>query len=174
MRRRDIEALIKAIEKGIVKIDKMNKKYPQKYRDEAYMVCDSIITDWYSQYDPIFYNRSGSMYKMFEVKTNGTKLIVDFDGDSLDGLNKYIYDIAFVGGYHGGADKGANHPRPGIPWWRTPIPEFSEWGRPAKKSFSPYNRMMIELDKKMTEIDKERQSEYDAIVNKIKSVFMRF
>ena len=174
MRIRDIEALIRATEKAITKVNDMNKRYPRKYYNTAYEVCDNTITEWYSSYDPIMYNRRGSLYNMFEVRINGTKLLVDIDGEGLAGLDEYLYNLTFIRGYHGGADKGEGHPQYGIPYWRKPIPQFTQWGRPAQRNFSPYYRIKTRLDKRLTEVDKERQKEYDNIVSKIQKILNRF
>ena len=182
MRIRDIEALIKATEKAIIGVEKINKIYPKKYEEAANYVCDNVITQWYDTYDPIVYDRRGSLYKMYEIKIRNNKLIVDIDGEKFSGLSRYLYELTFVEGYHGGAKKGKtgidgymeDHPSPGIPYWKTPIPQFYFWGRPALRSFSPYYRIMSQLKKEMSEIDKERQVEYDKYVNKIKKIISRF
>lgn len=188
MRIRDIEALISATENAITKVNQMNKKYPQKYYNTAYEVCDTVITKWYSSYSPIIYDRVGSLYDMFKVRINGTKLLVDIDGEGLSGLSEYLYNLTFVEGYHGGAKSGTSyyrspqgtklmafpHPQPGVPYWKTPIPEFYRWGRPAVRSFSPYYKIRETLDKRLGLIDKERQKEYDAIVEKIRKIINRF
>lgn len=187
MRMRDIDALIKATEKAINGIEQMNKKYPKKYEDAANLVCDHVITQWYDSYNPIIYDREGSLYKMYDVKVKDSKLIVDIDGEGLSGLGRYLYELTFVEGYHGGAKTGTSyyrspqgtklkafsHPQPGIPYWKTPIPEFYRWGRPALRSFSPYNRIINQLNKAMSEIDEERQSEYNKYINKIKNIIQR-
>lgn len=189
-RRRDIEALIKATEKAIKGVENINKKYPEKYKDVAYLTCDSIITKWYDSYSPIFYEpyRRGSLYKMFKVELDGRNLIVDIDGEGLDGLSRYLYELTFMEGYHGGAKNGTikiknekgdvikeiPHPSPKVPYWKTPFPYYTNWGRPAIKTFSPYNRIMLELSKEMEKIDKEKQEEYDKLVNKMRAIISRF
>lgn len=166
MRIRELESAILEIQKAKKSFEEMNKKYPKKYAEELYLVGDNIITEWYSQYDPIFYERSGSLYNAFKVNLNGVNYSVEFDSSFIDG-NELIFQNSFIEGYHGGAKSGENHPSPGIPYWRTPIPQFTEWGRPAKRSFSPYIRMIQEMNKKIKEIDKEKQEEYDKIIEKV-------
>ena len=165
MRTRDIIAAINAIKKAKTKLEKMNEVYPKRYAEELYLIGDDVITRWYSQYDPILYDRSGSLYNAFKVNLNGTDYSVDFDASFLG--NEIIFENSFMQGYHGGAYKGKYHPHPGIPYWRTPIPQFTEWGRPAKRSFSPYTKMVLEMNKKIKEIDNEKQKEFDSVMSKV-------
>lgn len=182
MRIRDVEALINATERAIKGIEQMNKKYPKKYEDTANSVCDHVITQWYDTYNPIMYDREGSLYKMYDVRIKNDRLIVNIDGEGLSGLGKYLYELTFVEGYHGGAKTGKikigdtifSHPNPGIPYWKTPIPQLCFWGRPALRSFSPYNRIINQLNKEMSEIDEERQTEYNKYIDKIKNIIKRF
>ena len=171
MRTRDAIAAIKAIDKAINKIEKMNKKYPKMYKDELERVGDHIITEWYSKYDPIFYDRYGGLYNAFVVRLTGTNYSVYF-GSSLmkDVYNQsvnWIYKNSFIEGYHGGSRHN------GIPYWRTPYPNYTAWGRPALRSFSPYYRMVKEMNKKIKEIDKLKQDEFDSVLNRVKKSINR-
>lgn len=176
MRTRDIQAVMNKIIWAKKQFEKMNEKYPKKYAEELYLVGDNVITEWYSTYDPIFYNRSGSLYNAFKIdigKDNGN---IEFDS-SLMGGNDIIFENSFMNGYHGGAIKGPGHPNPGIPYWRTPIQpierRFKEWGRPALRSFSPYYRMISKMNKKIKEINKEKQKEYDEISDKVEKLIKK-
>lgn len=166
MRTRDILSAINNVKKAKVKIEEMNKRYPKKYKEELEMIGDDVITQWYSTYDPIFYNRSGDLYDAFRVNLDGVNYRVDFDSSLMDG-NEYIFENSFMKGYHGGAISGDGHPNPGIPYWRTPHPWYYEWGRPAFRSFSPYNRMINLMNKKIRKLDKEKQDEFDKIIEKV-------
>lgn len=166
MRTRDIISVINNLKKAKAQLEKMNKVYPKRYVEELYLIGDEVITQWYSSYDPFFYDRRGSLYEMFEVKLDGTNYIVKFNNDNLGGFEEYIYNLTFIEGYHGGARGGENHPKDGVPYWRTPYPFFSRWGRPALRSFSPYYRMVNRMKTKIKEIDTEKQKEYDQIIEK--------
>ena len=41
--------------------------------------------------------------------------------------DEYIFDNSFLEGWHGGADKGPNHPFPGYPMYREPYPYYTNW-----------------------------------------------
>lgn len=171
MRIRDINAAINCVQKAITKIEKLNKLYPQRYKEELEEVGNSVIDQWYETYDPIVYERTGSLYNAFKVTLNGTDYNVSFDSSFIG--NKIIFYNSFMEGYHGGAKSGKTkfgepHPAPGIPYWKTPIPEFTHWGRPAMRSFSPYTRMMSEMKKRIKQIDKEKQDEFDSIMAKVR------
>lgn len=180
MRTREVASAIYNINKAKKKLKRINETYPQRYVEELYLIGDDVITQWYSLYDPIFYERRGSLYDMFDVKLNGTDYIVEFKDDSLTGLDKYLYDLTFVEGYHGGAKRGVSHmynngkviasfphPHEGVPYWKTPIPQFYQWGRPALRSFSPYYRMVNRMEKKIKELDDQKQKEIDDIMKEV-------
>lgn len=171
MKTRDILDAIKTVEKAIKKIDLMNKKYPLIYKEELERVGDHVITDWYSTYDPIIYDRYGGLYKAFTVQLKGTIYSVYFGATLMDNVYhqsvNWIFKNSFIEGYHGGSRHN------GIPYWRTPYPELSNWGKPAKRSFSPYYRMINEMNKKIQEIDKTKQNEYDDVMKKVKKSIYR-
>ena len=172
MKTRDIDAAIKAISKAKTKIQLMNEKYPQMYKDELEEVGKHVISEWYSKYSPFVYDRNLGLYDAFEVQLDGLDYYVNFDSDLLDDVYHqsvdWIYENSFVKGYHGGSSKGKGHPVPGIPYWRRPTPLFIEWGAPAKYSFSPYLIMVNRMKNKIKEIDKKKQNEYDKIMEKVK------
>ena len=173
---RDILAALRAVEKLEKKLNDMNKKYPLKYKEELERIGDHVITDWYSTYEPIFYNRRGSLYNAFRVNLNGTDYSVEFDYNLLGGdkVNELIFENSFIRGYHGGAADGVGHPNPGVPYWRTPYPLLTNWGRPALRSFSPYTRIVSEMNKKIREIDGDKQDEFNKAVNKVYKIINRF
>ena len=171
MKTRDIIAAIKSVENAKLKLEKMNKVYPKKYKEELEEVGKSVVAQWYATYDPIFYRRGGSLYHAFKVYLNGLDYGVDFDYRFIG--NEIIFENSFMQGYHGGAIGGEEHPHPGIPYWRTPIPSFTDWGRPAKRSFSPYSRMVSEMNKKIKEIDEEKQREFDNVINRVEKAILK-
>lgn len=149
----------------------MNEKYPKKYRDELEEIGRSVISEWYATYDPIFYNRQMGLKHAWRVNLHGTNYSVEFGPELMDAShrvgNDYIFENSFMNGYHGGAMHN------GIPYWRTPYPDFVAWGRPALRSFSPYSRMVSEMNRKIKEIDKEKQDEFDQIINKVQKSINR-
>ncbi len=188
MRRRDIVAVINSALKAKEKIKIMNKIYPQKYYDALCEIGESVITEWYSKYPPIMYDRIGSLYNAFTVELDGTEYSVEFNSDLMEReKSDLIFQNSFINGYHGGASKGTirkkdqfgnviyeePHPHPGIPYWQTPIPQFGHWGRPARRDFSPYRKMVDKMNKKISEIDSEKQKEYDDIIEKVEKAINR-
>jgi hypothetical protein len=172
MRTRDIIEVIHVVENAKKKIDKMNEKYPKKYRDELEEIGRSVISEWYATYDPIYYhNRQMGLKHAWKVSLNGTNYSVEFGPELMDSSyhqsTEIIFNNAFMDGYHGGSFHN------GIPYWRTPYPDFTEWGRPALRSFSPYSRMVSEMNKKIKEIDKQKQDEFDQIINKVQKSINR-
>lgn len=171
MRTRDILSAIKAIDKAINKVNIMNKKYPTMYKEELERIGEHIITEWYSDYDPILYDRYGGLYKAFVVRLQGTKYSVHFGASLMNDVyhqsTNWIFKNSFIEGWHGGSRHN------GIPYWRTPHPEYTDWGRPAIRSFSPYYKMVNEMNKKIREIDKIKQDEFDEVIKKVKKSIYR-
>lgn len=159
---------INALKRAKRKIEKMNLKYPNLYKTELDEIGKSVIAQWYASYDPIYYDRTRSLYHAYKIYLDGTKLTVDFDKEYMDEYisrqyNEWIYINSFENGYHGGAiPKASGYGK--FPYWRTPFPELTEWGRPALMSFSPFNRISIEMKRKASEITKQKQQEYDKAV----------
>lgn len=171
MKARDIDAAINSVIKAKRKIDEMNSKYPIRYVEELKQVGESVISRWYASYEPIYYKRTGSLYDAYHVTLNGTDYSVEFDDSLLK--DETIFVNSFIYGYHGGAYKGEGHPNPGIPYWKTPFPKFKYWGRPAKLTMSPYQSMVTQMKKKIKEIDREKQREFDNIMNKVQKAIDR-
>lgn len=171
MKTRDILNAIKSVEKAKKKFDKMNKVYPQKYKDELQEIGRSVISEWYGTYDPIYYDRQMGLKHAWTVILKGTNYNVYFGASlmntSYNESTNWIFKNSFIGGYHGGSRHN------GIPYWRTPYPEFTAWGRPALRSFSPYTRMVSEMNRKIKEIDKEKQDEFDKEVAKVQRAIDR-
>lgn len=171
MRTRDIIEVIHVVEKAKNKVEKMNKKYPKKYKEELEEIGRSVISEWYATYDPIYYDRQMGLKNAWKVTLNGMNYRVDFGSElmntSYNISTEYIFENSFMNGYHGGAMHN------GIPYWRTPYPEFTAWGRPALRSFSPYTRMVSEMNRKIKEIDKEKQDEFDKQIAKVQKAINR-
>lgn len=164
MRMRDIDRAINAVERAQQTLERIDKTYPKKYKKELERIGYTVITRWYNSYiTPIYYRRQESLYHAFKVELINQDVRVSFDYSYLDAFthnvsNEYIYENSFIQGYHGGATSGEGHPSPGIPYWRTPIPSFGEWGRPAKASLSPYYEMKRLMNQKIRELDNEKDS----------------
>lgn len=118
------------------------KRLP-KLEEELNDVALSIITRWYASYEPLIYRRQMSLKKAFKVfvNTQEQKMIFDYKymdeaGFSHHQSNEIIYNNAFLSGYHGGSyGDGISS---SLLYWRTPVPQYTEWGHPAIHTFSPY------------------------------------
>lgn len=131
------------IAKALMKAAKeTDKTFPKKVEKELKETYKSVIREWYDSYDPTSYRRKYRLTDMFEVKSRTGSVKYRFHTDDVDygGKEDYIYSIAMMGGWHGGADRGAGHPNPGTPWYRNL--RSNTWLRPAERSFSPYENMM--------------------------------
>lgn len=171
MKIRELKQVLHVVEDAKKKIEKMNEVYPKRYYDELNEIGLDVVTRWYASYEPFTYNRHLGLKKAFRVDLNGLDYRVDFSPEYMDDVydvsKEYIYENSFVEGYHGGARDGFDHPNPGIPYWRTPYPQLSNWGRPAKKSMSPYYTMRRRMQDKIMEIDREKQTEFDKIISRV-------
>ena len=170
MKTRNIVRAINSVKSAKKKLEKMNRVYPERYKDELEDVGKFVTAKWYASYDRLFYRPIESLFDAFRVNLDGTDYSVEFDSSFMDtgrDNDDYIFENSFMQGYHGGAVSGPGHPSPGIPYWRTPYPALTFWGRPALRSFSPYNRMVSEMKRTIKEIDEDKQAEFDRIVERV-------
>lgn len=116
------------------------KVFMTKYGKQCKAALELSIEQFYDDYSPHVYKRQEGLLTAFRINPDGT---YDFDENLISGhhrvSNDYLYDLAFRRGYHGGADKNNNgwyayHPSPGTPYWRSPVPEYTKWGRPAVRT----------------------------------------
>lgn len=171
MRTRDIKQTINVIKDAERKVEKINKEYPEKYKIELDEIRKDVVSKWYNTYEPYIYNRHMDLKNAAKVSLEGINYRVQFGSEFMEyehrADNEYIYQNSFIDGYHGGASDGIEHPNPGIPYWRRPVPQFSQWGRPAKRSFSPYYEMRRQMKNKIKELDKQKQDEFDKILERV-------
>ena len=146
-------------------------------------IFNDVVSAFYDDYASPDYTRSRSLYDLLvtEIGERGDYLKIWFDPtrmttfrsgyDGEDGL----YDQVFRRGWHGGSDRISSdkiakygaHPKPGTPYWRTPVPFYTHWGKPAKISkISPLDDMR----RRVAEYEKyAMQSEFLRIWNKHKN-----
>lgn len=145
---------------------KLAEKNGSVYAEQRYReLFKETIDEFYNDYTPIDggYDRTYSLYNILIVNKDkdGRMSTLGFDESAMTTFrSKYIngsddpkdglYYQVFVQGWHGGADKdnvNNNHPDPGKPYWRTPIPKFDAWGGPAKiADESPYDAFHRKVD----------------------------
>lgn len=108
--------------------------------DKIRSMFNEVVQDFYASYPPVFYDRNESLYNILQTKVTDESLRLWFEPEEMtpfrsgytgeDGL----YDQVFRRGWHGGAGSGEGHPPGGDPYWRTPVPYYSHWGKKAKIS----------------------------------------
>lgn len=100
----------------------MKEKYREMYRE--------TVKEWYGDYSPLFYSRTGSLYDIFNFDYDEDQAYIGYDTELLH--HPSLDETVFTIGYHGGAKHNG-----GI-YWRTPHPYYTHWGREAASSPSPY------------------------------------
>lgn len=140
-------------------------------------IFNDAIQQFYADYSPALYDRSYSLYRLIQTKieSNGRGLSIWFEPSEMTSMRSGyngedgLYDQVFRKGWHGGADKispdkaerSGAHPQPGTPYWRTPHPLYTAWGRKAEEAeTSP-------LDNMRNMLEKYEKSEFPDMLNKI-------
>ena len=148
--------------------------FMSKYGKECKDALRSSIEQFYDDYTPHVYKRQEGLLTAFRINADGT---YDFDGNLISGYHRvgkdYLFDLAFQRGYHGGADKNKNgwysyHPDPGTPYWRKPVPEYTEWGDPAAKT-TPILEIVNEKISMYNFDEKYEKILINLIINKLKT-----
>lgn len=107
----------------------------------------AAVDNFYLDYKPTFYKRAGDtasktggLYDLLIINNSDDGFDYDFDSSSIpdrSGDTDTLFVQVFQLGWHGGADRGAKHPQPGVPYWRKPPAKpgikypYRNWGRPA-------------------------------------------
>lgn len=161
---KNLEKFISNTEKRLIKnlqetVDNCKPEVTKQTLDlvdkKLHYFFETAITRFYSTYSPYYYDRRGTMNNIFFTERDGSLLRFWFDSDLMpyrDGSVGDLYDTVFVHGYHGGASSGDGHPNPGTPYYRKPVGEWSQWGRPALQApISPldhFNMMKEDYEKR--------------------------
>lgn len=121
---------------------------------------EHCVDMFYKAYSPNKYVRTESLYYGYKIKRGKLSLSWEWDAKYLPNGwhrvdNDYLFDLTFMRGYHGGADKGEGHPQPGIPWYMLD----GHWMKPAVRSI-PIN-MRLENVIKDYKKDKRLQQIFD-------------
>ena len=111
-------------------------------------IFNDVIQHFYADYEPLEYHRTESLYNLLQTRLspNGDSLSIWFEPSEMSSFRSGysgedgLYDQVFRHGWHGGADTIADskvakygaHPDPGVPYWRTPSPYYTHWGRQAQ------------------------------------------
>lgn len=151
------------------------KEYAHDIANDIKYIFDMYVQKYYDAYNPKYYEskRKYRLFDMYEIQVNGTNVVWHV-GPSLDqypvyerfknpqGGGEYMFHYMFELGFHGGANSGPPDAY-GIEFfgsnenllWRYPVPSqwwtnkglkpYSLWGNFAKRTFSPSNRIEIDL-----------------------------
>lgn len=136
------------VEKAMTVANKVGAKMAIKLVKEQ---LQDAVDEWYAFYDPRYYRRTYGLEDIakVEIKGSGAEMYIDayYDVSLMGGHNlgnEELYDLTIREGYHGGARSGPDHPNPGTPYYRIPVPylssglpPYSQWGSPAVKTPSP-------------------------------------
>ncbi|SFU36149.1 hypothetical protein SAMN02910342_00241 [Butyrivibrio sp. INlla21] len=176
-----LEQKIKLIDKTMTNIDKLQTKYDKKFVDDLNDIGRQIISDFYSSYEPHLYHRKGSLKDVFRVTMSKDHVLTyEFSESFLTAShrvsNEYIYDIAFIKGWHGGAPKSSYQWSPvdsQTLYYRDPPPgnggpAYVKWGRVAERTESPRDRMVEEMDASIEQNLYEMQKQLDDITDYLK------
>ena len=143
---------MKSLDRFIGKVDKIVEEVQQaaeKTNREAvkeareiieFMFRSAVDMYFYDDYEPLSYDRRGTLYNACKVKAidKGVNIQIKDDGLGRNGASDdYIYTLTLVEGYHGGSKDGFGHPNPGIPYWKKSYKNnntFYGWYRPAYRS----------------------------------------
>lgn len=154
-----IEKQRAGVEKAVrAAVEEARQDFAEQIAHDALGIARDAIGDFYGGYSPRSYDRRGSLYDVPEIHASGTVVSVAFEPEVMTFRDGYggedgLYDQVFREGWHGGADKGPEHPSPGTPYWRAGK-NFSKWGRPAaiapisplediRTRFRDYNRAQM-------------------------------
>lgn len=168
----DVDKLIKAVDEAINTVIDIIDYYPKKAEYELKKCAYAVIVEWYSKYNPKRYVRQGDLLHTFKIYKNkdGELWSVEFGPEFMEYThhqeNDFIYENSFIQGYHGGSiseDAGIDIPR-----WRTPVPYYKYWYSEAPQSFSPYEKIIDEMQSVSDSLDKEIQAKIEKAIKKIR------
>ena len=161
MKQLTVEQLEQKIKEANKKEAEINKKLEERYIKDATKKIRKSINAFYHTYKPIYYHRQWGLRNMFNISANNGRIKMKFDGSFAENNysqgSDYVFNIVFLQGYHGGSDYGEGHPAPGIPYWKTPHPYYTEWSRSAKQSESPMDLINEALDQYDSKFQSIRQ-----------------
>jgi len=124
------------------------------------------VNEFYGDYSPEIYTRNYSLYDVVEINADEEDMTISYIGapENATPFRKgggTVFELSFLEGYHGGAASGnytvmpqsdpddsgftvryTPHPDPGTPYWRTPHPWYTDWGRAAEWSIPPADVFM--------------------------------
>ena len=125
---------VKKIENAV---DKAKAEFFPRQVKKVSEIYEDVIWDFYGDKSSRYYVPRGSLYNLFDCKTDGECLIMNFKPENFPSRTGYagedgLYQTVFREGWHGGAKHN------GSLLYRTPYPYYTYWGSPAEHaSISP-------------------------------------
>ncbi|MCR4717534.1 MAG: hypothetical protein K5656_10160 [Lachnospiraceae bacterium] len=145
----------------------MTNKASQDIGKQFNKIARLEVWKWYKSYSPKEYHRKRTLYHAFKISGGNGKISVRFSHEFMYPIHRvdkidptYIFENSFLGGFHGGAIDGPDHPNPGVPYWRTPAPDYPEWSCPAAWNMSPYSRIEEKFDEYIQKADKKLTNDF--------------
>lgn len=174
--------------------EETNKEYGQKLKNTLTKNYYRIIDNFYSSYEPSYYERrglgNGSLYDLLVFEHTSNAFKVGFEPSKLIGRDGYngdngLYKTVFLFGYHGGAYMNGHFQ---IPWSNPVLPYNGIDGKPwspeiwndnnyksgweyAQRSTSPYRMWKSYIDWYNRG---QYQKDYDVILNRNVNKYFKF
>ena len=125
---------------------KIGTKAAPKFVEKVKKIFEESIAEYYAARSSGYYTRTYSLIEAYKVTCRGNTINLKSNASMVPDTHRvapeYIYDYMFFEGYHGGANKGPNHPSPGTLLYRSPVPGFGKppytrWSDPAEQTEAP-------------------------------------
>jgi len=131
-------------------------------------IFNDVVQNFYGSYSTTAYDRNESLYDLLQTEVTDDSFSLWFEPGNMTAFRSGysgedgLYDQVFRRGWHGGAGSGDGHPDNGTPYWRTPVPYFTHWGRPAEIApISPLDDMILRIEDYQ---QNEMQADFNSIV----------
>lgn len=168
--------LILSTKKAIKDLEQYtNKKYKEKAEGDLAVIAGKAIDEFYRP-NPNFYSRLGDLYNTYKVIVNDEKWAIDLDWSYMKYThhqdNEIVFKNTIVRGFHGGSE-GEGKVDDGLPWYRTPIPIYDKWSRPAVQTTPPAETIAKNVEEYLDNIASVMQKDFDKKGDKILEPLIR-
>ena len=169
--------------------DEINERLAKIQYDKAKQLSKEAIDMFYGSYGPNLYQRTGSLYDIFDIEItgdNGFRFSITSDLMGWHRSNEAVFQIDFIEGYHGGRKWRTPPTIDGQTWGNHPIIgrfvkieggdyafathswEYWHW-KPAVKTESPFVYLLKRWN---AFIDGEYESLKQSIVNEVIGMYV--
>ncbi len=139
--KKNAEAISAQMQKDGPEVDgKAVRLLMKKIANELSNLFEGAIQGFYDDYAPRSYTRRGSLFNVPVITPLSDDIVIEFDPHQItmrngSGEEDGLYTTVFKEGWHGGALKGPEHPKPDgrHAYWRTGN-NFSTWGEEATRA----------------------------------------